>query len=782
LPKLSDTKATTSFVRPVFLTVALLVIGALASLAANPPVRLPRVSHPPSISDFEGMAPHGAALELAKVTEFIQQSPSDGQPATKRTDVYIGYDESNIYFVWLCFDDPRNVRAQLQRREATVPFNEDYVELMLDTFHDQRHAFVFDVNPMGEQADGLWLEGGNTADYSFDTVWNSTGKITPQGYIVYMAIPFRSMRFHPAPDQTWGITLMRYIARADENDFWPRVSSRISGQLNQEATIGGLERVTPSHNMQFNPYTSFRSFRSLDDRDPLQPRFSERTAQFKLGLDSKFVFHDSLVLDTTINPDFSQVESDEPQNTVNQRFEVFFPEKRPFFLENSNFFGDTNIGVYSLSQMLFTRRIADPSFGTRLTGKQGPWNLGFFVADDRSPGKAVPQSDPLSGSRAYFAVGRVSHDFGEQNSVGVIYTDREFHGSFNRVGGFDVNYRLSKNWTAWYRGVVSSTTDVFSKQYLFGQDHEAVINNIGRRLSYEGMYQDITPNFRTETGFVPRTDLRNFSQYFHFYWRPENKALVFHGLELNTKDYWDHRGIGLQQVYSGDWVFGFRRNIILAPIAAYETDTLRPVDFGGLPDNRKFVQNGYGVVFRGSPSRLFSWQTRVIRDGTVLVVVPNGRLPITGDELFIDQSVTLRPTKRLEIDNTYILDRVLNGSAHHAAFNNHIIRSKWNYQFTREFSLRFIGQYNGLLANPLYSSLQTTKNFNADVLFTYLLHPGTAIYAGYNSNLENVIPGLWVHVAGATECDPNGNGLVRNNRFINDGRILFVKISYLWRR
>ena len=125
---------------------------------------------------------------------------------------------------------------------------------------------------------------------------------------------------------------MRYIARNDEFDYWPRVSSRISGRLNQEGLITGIENVSPSHNMQFNPYGFFRSFRTLDDRDPIQPRFSKRTAQFKGGLDSKFVFRDSLVLDTTINPDFAQIESDQPQNTINQRFEVFFPEKRPFFL------------------------------------------------------------------------------------------------------------------------------------------------------------------------------------------------------------------------------------------------------------------------------------------------------------------------------------------------------------------------------------------------------------------------------------------------------------------
>src|SRR5438094_25583 len=495
-----------------------------------------------------------------------------------------------------------------------------------------------------------------------------------------MVIPFRSWRFPTTNGAPLGVTFMRYIAHNDEVDYWPYVSSRISGVLNQEGTISGLQDISPSHNMQFIPYASFRNFRAVDTRDPSQPRFNQIDARGKAGLDSKFVFHDCLVLDTTINPDFAQVESDEPQNTINQRFEVFFPEKRPFFLENANFFGDTNIGVYRLSQLLFTRRIADPTFGARLTGKQGPWNLGFFFADDRSPGLVVPDFSPLARKRAYFAVGRVSHDFGQQNSIGLIYTDREFAGFFNRVGGIDANFRLNKNWTSWFRTVVSSTTSpphesgstpaqpgstsFFSPGYQFGRNTEAVLNNIGRRFSYELKSNDIAANFHSDAGFDLRT-----------------------------------------------------------------------------------------------------WQC-----------------PIKGEEPAITQAICLKPTRHLQIDNTYILDRVLNGAVHHAAFNHHIIRSKWNYQFTPALSLRFITQYNGLLANPARSSLTTTKNLNFDFLITYLPHPGTAVYVGYSSNLENLVPGLCEQLPGSTACIPNGPALVRSNSFINDGRQFFVKISYLFRR
>jgi hypothetical protein len=417
----------------------------------------------------------------------------------------------------------------------------------------------------------------------------------------------------------------------------------------------------------------------------------------------------------------------------------------------------------------------------RLSGKQGPWNLGFLVADDRSPGLIVPDNDPQHGKRAYFMVARVSHDVGEQSSIGAMYTDREFQGAFNRVGGLDGTFRLDQNWNASYRGYMSSTLDP-ATGYSFGQLHEGVLAGNGRRFAFGLDYQDITPNFHTDVGFVPRVDQRAINHYAHFYWRPEGKHLIFHGPEENATQLWDHHGSTLQQIASFDYVFGFRRNIIFAPIVAYESDVLRPADFAGLPGNHKYAQDFVGIVFRGSPWRMFSWNTRITRDGTVVVVPAAGQLPYTGNETAITQLISIKPTHRLQIDNTYILERVVNGMSHHAVVDSDIARSKWNFQFTHEFSLRFIAQYNGLLTNPNFSSLQTTKNMNFDVLFTYLLHPGTAVYVGYNSNLENVDPALCLHQPGSMQCDPNGGGLLRSNRFSNDGRQLFVKISYLFRR
>ena len=753
-------------------------------------ITIPRVAQAPKIEDFEGMQPNGAGSKLQRISGFIQNVPSDGQPATERTEAFLGYDQENFYIVVLCWDHERGVRANLTRREPPTtnhdgrPFDsDDYVDVTLDTFHDQRHGFAFDVNPKGVQADALWTEGVGK-DYSWDTLWYSRGEINADGFILWIAIPFRSLRFHPTTENQWGVTIGRYIARKDEMDFWPRVSTRISGRLSQEATLAGFESISPGRNMQFIPYVESRTFRTLDATDPTQPRFDSASFQGKAGLDSKFVFLDSLVLDATINPDFAQVESDEPQNIVNQRFAVLFPEKRPFFMENSNFFEAPLIAIGQIqTRLLFTRDIVDPTFGVRLTGKRGPWNLGFLVADDRSLGLIVPNSDPAYGNRAHFAIGRVSHDIGDQSSIGAMFTDREFYGTFNRVGGLDGTFRLNSNWSAQYRGYMSSTLDTTG--YSFGQHQEGVLVGTGRRFTFSLQYLDITPHFQTETGFLQRPDQRSINQYGHFYWRPEGKHLVMHGPEENGTQLWGTHGTTLQQIISGDYVFGFRRNIIVAPVYWYQSDVLRPIDFTAttLPSNKQMAQQGGGIVFRGSPWRAFNWSTRVFRNGAVVIVPAAGQLPYTGNETQINQTIGIKPVGQLQIDNTYILERVTNGLAHHAVVNSNIFRSKWNYQFTREFSLRFIAQYNGLLANQSYSSLQTTKNMDFDVLFTYLVHPGTAIYVGYNSNLENVDPDLCLRLPGSNQCDPNGGGLRHTTDLLtNDGRQLFIKISYLFRR
>jgi hypothetical protein len=219
-------------------------------LAAPPPnfgqVTIPRVSSPPTLEDFLAMKPSPAREgKLARVDRFIQRVPSDGEPVSQLTEAYLGYDDRNLYAIFICFDNqPRHIRARLSRREDL--FDDDTVELMLDTFHDHRWANAFFSNPWGVQADALWTEGQDF-DMSFDTVFDSEAKITPQRFLVKMAIPFRSLRFASNDPQTWGILLNRNILRNNESSFWPQYSSRVSGRLNQEgdAAVSGKHFTRP---------------------------------------------------------------------------------------------------------------------------------------------------------------------------------------------------------------------------------------------------------------------------------------------------------------------------------------------------------------------------------------------------------------------------------------------------------------------------------------------------------------------------------------------------------
>ena len=195
-----------------------------------------------------------------------------------------------------------------------------------------------------------------------------------------------------------------------------------------------------------------RGFRALDTRDPTNPYFQQADAQGQPGMDAKFVFRDHFTVDVTANPDFSQVESEDPQITVNQRYAVYFPEKRPFFLENEDFFRTP-------MDLLFTRSIGDPSAGIRLTGKDGPYSVGVMATDDRSPGLAVPDYSQFSGMRSYFTIARVSRDIFGQSSVGALYTDWECPttGEFNRIGGVDTHLKFNPNWTLDGQAVTSSS-------------------------------------------------------------------------------------------------------------------------------------------------------------------------------------------------------------------------------------------------------------------------------------------------------------------------------------
>jgi hypothetical protein len=767
---------------------------------------IPRLSRSPTLEDFLAMAPAGEiAAQMTRITHFIQREPHDGDPVSQPTEAYLGYDEKNLYVVFVCHDDPAKVRAHLTRRKAFAGYDDD-IAVMLDTFHDRRRAYEFQVNPIGIQWDAIWTEAsyaetGGNFDTSFETLWYSKGKLTPQGYIVWLAIPFRSLRFPATEDQTWGLILLREIIRDNEKAFWPRVSINQEGRLGQAAAAKGMGGVSPGRNIQLIPYGLLNSFHSVDDRGPNVPcptaadpagacaHFQNRDVGGTFGLDGKLILGDSLVLDATANPDFSQVESDEPQVTVNQRYRVYFPEKRPFFIENGDYFR-TPIDLF------FTRNIVNPDAGIRLTGKAGPYSLGIISSDDRAPGLTVAPGDPLFKTRSYFNIARVSRDVFKQSSIGAIYTDWEYGAanSYNRVGGVDTRLKLSKQLIGTAQAVVSSTyCSGCIQRYSAGPAYKADLAYSDRHWYSDHTYNDVSTGFLTQPGFVNRTDLREYREDTQYYFRPKSGPVVSWGPEVYGHWTWDHSGLRLDTDYIPTLNLNMKRQtrVYFSPYEEFR-ERLRPRDFPALcqPDchNQDYHEHSSGFSAYSSPMSQLTLGASYYWGDAINFVPSLIPFPYPYSQPYLARYdaasgvATIHPLTQLRIDNTYLFSRLRTRQGNQSIFNNHIIRSKWNWQFTRELSLRVILQYDATLTrnSPLVPAdqypltfLPTTKNFNTDVLITYFLHPGTAIYVGYNTNQQNLDRSLAI--------DPVLGGVHNSDRLMNDGRLFFVKVSYLFR-
>jgi hypothetical protein len=788
---------------------------------APPTLSIPRLAHGPALDDFLGMKPEGdVARQMAKVTGFVQRNPYDGAKVSEETEAYLGYDQKNLYIVFVCFDDPNKVRARMSRREDI--YDDDQVEVMLDTFHDRRRAYAFQTTPLGVQWDAIWSEAARDEingnfDTSFDTVWDSHGKLTAHGFVVEMAIPFKSLRFPATQQQDWGIILYRGIYRKSEDSFWPKISYKAAGRLGQAATLTGLEGISPGHSIELIPYGVMRGFRGLDTRDSTNPFFQHADLQGQPGMDAKFVIHDHFVVDMTANPDFSQVESEDPQITVNQRFEVYFPEKRPFFLENEDYFR-TPLDLF------FTRNIQDPSAGIRLTGKEGPYSVGLLASDDRGPGQAVPSHFQLAGTRSYFTVARASRDIFNQSSIGALYTDWECPttGEYNRVGGVDTRLKFNANWSLDGQAVTSSSNlagNFFASSYssnscetnLFPFDSGSIGNGnhyagpaekldlrrAGLHFSYEALYDDISQGFVTMPGFVNRVDIRDAEQTATYLFRAKKGWVIAWGPAIYTRTTFDHRDTRLDTDYEPYVSIQARGQTVIQLVPYEETrERLRPQDFAYLglaaTSNQDYHEHRSGATFQtGYFRKVTVGASYYWGDGVNFVPAGGTPTPVLGARLDTGSAtLTFRPIKPLKIENTYLLERLratqgeylyalsqmpVGATLGKGIFNDHILRSKWNWQFTPQLSLRLILQYNALLANTPgniffpYTYLPTQKQFNADFLITYLVHPGTAIYVGYNSDIQNL--NVMPHV-----------GVSNTSKgYINDSRQFFVKVSYLFR-
>jgi hypothetical protein len=489
--------------------------------ADAPPNRFrQRLTHPvprtASEITIDGRLDEPAWSEAAEIRLELEWFPGDNAVPPVETAAYVTYDDRNIYLGFRCLDpNPALIRAHLMDRDEINTFvQDDHVSIMLDTFNDERRAFQYRVNPLGVQADAIFSEVDGIEDWSWDMIWASKGSITADGWEVEIALPVNQLRFQKTQEeQTWGIELGR---------SWPRSSRhRISDSgrdrnraciLCQFDKISGLEGLEPGRNLEIDPTVTGTRTDEIDEFPDGDLEEAEQDAE--AGLTVRWGITPNMTLLGTANPDFSQVEADVAQLDVNERFALLFEEKRPFFLEGIDFFS-TPINA------VFTRTVVAPDWGGKLTGKVAKNAIGVFAAADSVTGLLFPSNQgsesTLLDESVTSGVFRYRRDVGTGSTLGVLYSGREGDDYHNRVAGLDGFVRVTAKDTVAFQFLGSDTlyprevAEEFEQPFESFGDEALFVDYVhdSRRWFWHLSYEDRGPDFRVDSGFVPRVDVRD---------------------------------------------------------------------------------------------------------------------------------------------------------------------------------------------------------------------------------------------------------------------------------
>jgi hypothetical protein len=539
---------------------------ALPPEKANPVV-IPKFDKPPLI---DGKLDEEVWQHAAVLKDFYQVQPGDNVAPSKPTEVLIGYDPKFLYIAFKATDEPDKVRATVAKRDNI--FQDDYVGFMLDTFNDKRKAFEVFFNPLGIQGDGMIIEGRGE-DMSIDLLMESKGIIHETGFNVEIAIPFKSLRFEAGKGKLWGAHFFRRIKRFEnELDSWMPFSRSIDSNLSQAGHLTGLEGISVERTIELIPsLTVSQNSRFVpalpSTQRALDPgRIVNEPVGLDPGLTAKFIPSSSATIDLAINPDFAQVEADQLVVTANQRFPIFFPEKRPFFLEGIEIFQTPITAVH-------TRAIVDPDAAVKTTGKKGRNTFGLMVASDNGPGNfnaddrgalnacldlrsvdptTVCDAEKFVDKNAYIGVLRLKRDVGKENSIGMLATSYDFIEKHNHVFAVDGRFRIDKQTTISFQTLGTTSRNFFFdpndgvNRYRTGNGfaYSADYNRSGRNWGWEVYGEGFTRDYRADVGFVQRTN-SNFNFGFLRYNSdpdPKKKIISYHVHTLSHVDYdWQGR-------------------------------------------------------------------------------------------------------------------------------------------------------------------------------------------------------------------------------------------------
>ncbi|HEY4099706.1 MAG TPA: DUF5916 domain-containing protein [Gemmatimonadales bacterium] len=775
----------------------LILLAALAVVQSDstaPRVAIPRAADSGVMIDGRFDEPQWS--HAAVLRGFFQYVPTDNRPADDSTVVLVWYSPTAIYFGIHARQDSASVRATLADRDRIA--GDDYVEVILDPQGDRRQAFTFGVNPLGVQSDGMLSDaprhniditnssqtGAFVVDFNPDFVYTSKGRLTSSGYDVEIRIPFKSLRYQARDPQDWGINVIRVVQATGHQETWTRVLQAQPSFLAQSGTLTGLTGLHRGLVLDVTPEVT-----STTAGSPQGSRWNYSGGDPRVGTTVRWGATPTLSVAGTVRPDFSQVEADVPQLQLDPRTSSFYPEKRPFFLDGLELF---NTPV----QLIYTRRLVDPSAAIKVTGAVGSTTVALLSGVDGTVA-SIDSTHPVLNAL------RLRRNIGGQNTIGMVYTDRIDGSNFNRVGAVDGRVVLGGAWDVTMQGGASATRDTATAPIVWAPMWKATANYAGKEFGLRVQSYGVDGRFQASSGFLSNTGFitTNLIPSVTLAGRPGSlmesfNANVFLGDRIND---W---GRPTQSIShddrQADFSFGF---------------TLK----GGWQ-----VGTGISIEKFGYPGSLFTtyWIEERVPGTTALDTVPfTGQPHITNldlggniatpqfqhfslsafvlthhDENFLEWApaeillsivdVTWRPTDRIRSELIYNHAQVNRRTDGSLAQLTRIPQLKVEYQLSRAVFVRVIGQYTAsqvdslrdesrtnapiLLRDPVSGRFTRTAASSSNVfdlnwLFSYRPVPGTVIFAGYGSSYDDPAPFTFRGLARTTDA-------------------FFVKLSYLFRK
>jgi len=726
----------------LFLIMILLLAGTAAATSGSQdiqPLEPVKTATPPVL---DGILDDEAWKNAAMVDDaWVTYNPINGNELPQRTRAYIAYDEQNLYFAFYCKDThPGLIKTSLTKRDGI--FEDDWVGLSLDTVGGKKYGYELFVNPSGAQAD--IFRTGDMEDSSTDWVWYSAGKMVSDGYIVEIRQPLKNIRFASGKDVRMGVVFWRRISRLGMSGSWPRLMPGQSiGGSQAELRIAELTRPLVLEALPSFTYTS--------GRNRLSPSSWSGADQTRdLGFAVKYGLTSSIVAEATLNPDFSQVESDAMQVTVNQRYPVLYSEKRPFFMEAGNLFDLAALGegLANMVMPVHTRSIIDPQWGIRLTGEQGKGSFALLAAADRSPGNPWQgEENPDLGRQSTFWIGRGKLGLGRDNFIGMLYSGREFGAEYNRALAADFSLRFLKNHQVMGHYIQSFSNrpaaageangGYLTTEYAYNKGNTAIL----------AMVENIDPGFQMDTAYYQRSGIATAKLYAQTRIVPDAKKLP--------------------------WLFGITPSLYAAVIHD---------KVSGMDDTELMVEgranfilkgqiSGYhylgqecwaGRAFQRSTSQLsvnlqpFKWLSLHTCYGFGNAIYYDPADPFLGHRTQLHANFTLQPTKNVNLFAEHSISRFRRPETGEKVYDQGIWRGRLTYQFSSKLFVRGLVQYDTFYQRVLGDFLAS---------FTYI--PGTVLYLGYGSLNEN-----------QTWADNGWQRGVTGDRFYQTRQSLFFKVSY----